>query len=176
MMTPPERQVVRGSAQVVGADRMIEGILRRISANANPTIASSDLVLGVFDVTVDRLRSSFGNLDVGSSRQDNYRGQFPRESSCAAVVRYSLWPVTRGCCPASASGRFGHRLAAAPGLRTPQTRGYVRARKDHRTGAAAQGTVPVDHHAVGAAGGAGDRRGVAAQRQDRLRTRRRPAW
>ena len=48
MMTPPERQVVRRRAEVVGADRMIEGILQRISANANPAIASSDLVLGAF--------------------------------------------------------------------------------------------------------------------------------
>ena len=70
---------------------------------------------------------------------------------------------------------FGHRLAAAPGLRPPETGRLVRARQDRRTRAAAQGPLPADHHAVDGDRGAGDRRGAAAQRQDRLRARRRPA-
>ena len=57
---------------------------------------------------------------------------------------------------------FGHRLAAAPGLRDQQTRRLVRACQDRRPGAAAPGSVPADHHDVDGDRAAGDRRGVAA--------------
>ena len=91
----------------------------------------------------------------------------------------SIWPRWRGAYAAAARHRAarvpGHRLAAAPGLWAGQAGRLVRARQDRRAGAAAQGTVPAGHHVVHGAGGAGDRRGVAARRQDRLRARRRPA-
>ena len=43
--------------------------------------------------------------------------------------------------------------------------------QDRRARAAAQRAVSADHHAVQTESGAGDRRGVAARRQDRLRAR-----
>ena len=102
---------------------------------------------------------------------------FGHSNQLAAVARAHLIALAAAH-PAAARHRradvFGHRLAAAPGLRTPQTGRLVRARQDRRARAAAQRAVPADHHAVHDDRGAGDRRGVAARRQDRLRARRRP--
>ena len=47
------------------------------------------------------------------------------------------------CCPASSRGVFGHRLAAAPRLRTRRTGGDVRARQDRRTALLRKGLSPV---------------------------------
>ena len=57
---------------------------------------------------------------------------------------------------------FGHRLAAAPGLRDSQAGRLVRACQDRRPGAAAPGSVAADHHDLDGDRAAGDRRGAAA--------------
>ena len=73
--------------------------------------------------------------------------------------------------PGAAAGRgrrtrlHRHRLAAAPGLRPPETGRLVRARQDRQPRAAASGSLTADHHAVDGDRGAGDRRGAAAQRR-----------
>jgi hypothetical protein len=92
---------------------------------------------------------------------------FGQANQLAAVAREHLIALAArtGLLPGSGERMFlGHRLPAAPGLRAPEAGRLVRARQDRRAGAAAQGAVPADHHAVHGAGGAGDRRGVAARR------------
>ena len=74
---------------------------------------------------------------------------FGHANQLAAVARAHLVALARAC-PAAARHRAarvcGHRLAAAPGLRAPQTGRLVRARQDRQPRAAAAGPVPADHH------------------------------
>ena len=102
---------------------------------------------------------------------------FGHANQLAAVAREHLAALARRtpCCPASSSARsWTSTRCCARSMGTKAGR-LVRARQDCRAGAAAQGTVATGDDVVHGAGGAGDRRGVAARRQDRLRARRRPA-
>ena len=78
---------------------------------------------------------------------------FGHANQLAAVARAhlaALAPTHPAAARHRAAGVLGHRLAAAPGLWACQAGRLVRARQDRRTGAAAPGPVPADHHAVGA--------------------------
>ena len=74
---------------------------------------------------------------------------FGHANQLAAVARAHLVALAQRVAAAARHRRArlrGHRLAAAPGLRAPQTGRLVRARQDRQPRAAASGPLTADHH------------------------------